>query len=259
MPDNHAQILYRAVAILDCFSNEQQILGVREVARRTGISPSAAGRLMLAMRDLRLLVQEPTSGRYSLGSRVLTWAGIFSSSLDIRTIALPAMRELQHATQETISLYIMEGIERVCVERLESQHNVRIVARLGRRLPLYAGSAGKVFLAYLPEAKREDILAHTAMVQLTPNTICDRDVLEADLVRIRARGYATSIGEWVLEAAGVAAPIFDANGDITAVMTISGPTQRFTVERMEEYALVVKQMADQVSRELGYRFVSTVE
>jgi IclR family transcriptional regulator, KDG regulon repressor len=253
MKTEGSQILRKAISVLDCFSTETPKLGVREVARTLGISSSASGRVMQSLRDMGLLIQDPSTQQYSLGSRVLTWAGVYSATLDIRNISFPYIQELYYATQETISLYVLEGKERVCVERLESQQNVRIVARIGRRLPLYAGSAGKVFLAYLPPARCNEILASTDLIPLTSRTITDKEVLIAELHNIRKNGYAESYGEWLLDASGVAAPIFDEGGSIVAALTISGPSQRFTKVKVKEYGQRVYKTASEISREMGYR------
>ena len=247
-----SQSLERFVAILDSFSLEEPVLGVREVARKTGLSHSTAGRLMANMKTLGLLNQDPETLSYMMGAKVLAWSGIYTVTSDIRSISLPIMVRLQEETRETISLYVLEGNERVCVERLESPETVRIVARIGRRIPLYAGSAGKVFLAFLPDERRDEILAATEMVPMTRRTITDMEELRSDLNRIRKRGYAISKGEWILEAAGVAAPIFDQFGRIIAALTISGPAQRFTEEKINETIPLVKSGAEEISRELGY-------
>jgi DNA-binding IclR family transcriptional regulator len=157
------------------------------------------------------------------------------------------------STQETISLYVLDGNDRVCIERLESPQNVRIVARLGRRLPLYAGSAGKVFLAFLPTKRCEEILASTVLVPLTSKTIVNLPTLRSELENIRQQGYAVSRGEWLLDASGVAAPIFDQSGDVTAVLAISGPGQRFADDVIARYAQVVTRQALVISLALGFR------
>jgi DNA-binding IclR family transcriptional regulator len=246
------QSLERIVSILDCFSLDEPVLGVREVARKTGLSHSTAGRLMASMKSLGMLNQDPETLTYMMGSKMLAWAGIYTVASDIRSISLPIMVKLQEKTRETISLYVLEGNDRVCVERLESPETVRIVARIGRRIPLYAGSAGKVFLAFLPEDRREEILKETELVPMTRRTITDLGELRSDLSRIRKRGYAVSKGEWILEAAGVAAPIFDQTGRISAALTISGPAQRFTEDKINEMVPLVKSGSAEISRELGY-------
>lgn len=252
MTDNKVTTLLRVTAILDCFSIDNPALGVREVARRVNMSSSAAGRLMQAMRDMNILTQDTKTSLYSMGLRPLAWAGVYSSTLDVRNIALPFLHELHHDTMETISLYLMDGNDRVCIERLESPQNVRIIARIGRRLPLYAGSAGKVFLAFLPAKRRDEIIDSTELIPLTAKTIVDKENLLSELETIRKQGFAVSRGEWLLDASGVAAPIFDQTGSVVAAVTISGPGQRFTPEKMEEYSRMVVRVARQISDEMGY-------
>ena len=246
------QSLERVGAILDCFTLDETVMGVREVARKTNLSTSTSGRLMAAMKELGILNQDPETLAYMMGSKVLAWAGIYTVASDVRTLALPVMVRLQEQTRETISLYVLEGNDRVCVERLESPETVRIVARVGRRIPLYAGSAGKVFLAFLPESRRDEILASIELIPMTRRTITDLDKLKTNLHKVQRQGYAVSKGEWVLEASGVAAPIFDQFGRIAAALTISGPSQRFTEEKIHEIATLVKPAAEEISRELGY-------
>jgi IclR family transcriptional regulator, KDG regulon repressor len=252
MPEHTSPILERAFAILDCFTSEQPELGVRETARLVGLSTSATGRMLASLKELGVLRQNPVTHAYSLGGRVLTWSGVYSATLDVRSVAIEPMHELHRQTRETISLYIMEGNERVCVERLESPENVRIVARIGRRLPLYAGSAGKVFLAFLPETRCMEILNATELQPLTERTFTDRAILLEELDHIRQQGYAVSYGEWILEASGVAAPIFDSTGQVIAALTISGPTQRFSEATVNRYAAEIQHVAAQISREMGF-------
>jgi IclR family KDG regulon transcriptional repressor len=252
MKENKIQTIDRSVAILDCFSLDKPMLGVREVARRTNLSPSTVGRLMTYMKEIGILNQDPESLAYMMGSKVLAWAGIYNVTSDVRSVSLPVMVHLQEQTRETISLYTLEGNERVCIERFESPETVRIVARIGRRIPLYAGSAGKVFLAFLPEARREEILVSLKPVAMTERTITDLNVLRENLEQIRKQGYAVSRGEWIIDASGTAAPVFDAHGQIIAAISISGPGQRFTDEKMKEMSDILIKATRGISRELGY-------
>lgn len=256
MPESKekAQSLNRVVRILECFSQERPELGVREVARLVELPSSVTGRLMLAMKDLGVLSQNPMTRTYSVGPRVLTWAGTYLSTCDIRIVAYPYLDELHQATHETISLYVLDGGDRVCIERFESTQNIRFVApRVGRRLPLHAGSAGKVMLAYLPETAREAILTKGPLEALTECTIVDPALLRAELDKIRRQGYAVSYGEWILDASGVAAPIFDRNEEVLAALTISGPTQRFQGDVLPDYIEKVKRVARVISAGMGYR------
>jgi IclR family transcriptional regulator, KDG regulon repressor len=252
MPAEQSQTLVRAVAILDCFSLEHPELGVREVARMAHLSSSATGRLLVALKELGILSQNPETRAYSMGARMLSWAGVYTSTLDVRNKALPAIEELHRTTHETISLYILDGNERVCVERLESLQNVRIVARLGRRLPLHAGAAGKAMLAFLSPQRQHDFFSSSHLDALTSHTIVNPEQLHEELRKIKEEGCAVSYGEWLDDAAGVAAPILDQDGEVVAALTISGPILRFTEERVAQYRLDVKRVAGQISESMGF-------
>lgn len=256
MPSNSSSVLKHVVTILDCFTPEQSRLGVREAARLAKIPPSTVGRLMAEMKDIGILKQDPTSRLYSIGSRSLRWAEVFSSALDLRTVSLPIMEELRETTTETITLYTLEGNERLCVERMESRHNIRMVSRVGMRLPLHAGSAGKAILAFLPVMKQEEILNSLDMKPFTPYTYTDKELLKEELKKIRSQGYSISHREWLMDASGVASPCFGADEEVAGALSISGPTTRFTEEKIQEYAVEVVKSVVQISQLMGSKDAS---
>jgi IclR family transcriptional regulator, KDG regulon repressor len=253
MPAEQLKTLSRAIAVLDCFSQQNSELGVREIARMVNLSSSATGRLLAGLKELGILSQNPVTRAYSMGARVLSWAEIYNSSMDVRNQSLSLIQELHQNIQETISLYILEGDERVCIERLESTQSVRIVARVGRRLPLYAGSGGKAMLAFLPPDRQEAIITQTELAPLTKKTITDPAVLRRELKKIRTDGFAVSHGEWIEDAAGVAAPVFNQSGTVIAALSISGPASRFTKDHVARYCGAVKRFAAQISNKMGYQ------
>jgi IclR family transcriptional regulator, KDG regulon repressor len=252
MISESSSVLKRIVAILDCFTTEHTELGVREVARMADLTTSTAGRLMAEMKDIGLLQQSAATRMYSLGVKILAWSGVYLSSLDLRTIALPVMGELRRSTNESITLYVLDGDERLCVERMESYLSVRMVSRVGHRLPLYAGSAGKAILAFLPEERVEQILNTTELRPYTAFTVIDREALRKELKKIRQVGYSESHGEWISDASGVAAPILGQGGEVIGAISISGPGTRFSAQSVTSYAGEVMKAARQLSKLMGF-------
>lgn len=244
--------LERAIQLLDCFSLDRPYLGVREAARISGLSSSTTGRILTSLKDLNLLIQDPETHKYALAGKVLAWAEVYGATLDVRKLAQPFIFDLQRLTGETVSLYVQEGVNRVCVERVESNQNVRVVARVGRYIPLYAGSAGKLFLAYLADEEREAFLDAATLEPLTPYTITSAEVLREQAVIIKNQGFAISHREWTIDASGVAAPIFNQRGQVISALTVSGPTQRFSQENLERFTAACKRTASQISRLLGH-------
>jgi DNA-binding IclR family transcriptional regulator len=245
------QGLARAVAVLDCFSVNRPQLGVREIARQLDMPASTVGRILASMNHLGLLHQNPRTKLYRIGSKMMIYSHIYASSFDLRELAMPMLEELLHLTNETTSLYVLEGDKRVCAACIESSETLRVVLRVGEHMPLHAGSAGKALLAFMP-AEDADRIISSPLKKMTEGTIIDRDVLRRDLEEIRQKGYSVSHGERFEDVIGVAAPIFDNTGKVIAALNVAGPSQRFTDSNVTEYLPVLVGLADRISQLLGY-------
>ena len=162
------------------------------------------------------------------------------------------MLGLRRKTNETVSLYVPSGNERVLIERLESTHFIRVIAQVGEHMPLYAGASGKVFLAFLPPEKREEVFESKHLDRLTSRTIIDIDELRKELVIIRKQGYAISHGERVEGASSVSAPIFNFQNQVIGAISISGPTSRFSEERIADFFEPLVKATNQISKAMGY-------
>lgn len=251
MPTNETQSIIRAIAILDLFDNEHPELGVREIARQVDYHPSTVGRILVTLTSLGILSRDKSNHRYKMGSKVLKWGAVYLGNLNLQAITRPYMEELRLKTNETVSLYVPSGNERVLIERLESTHFVRIVAQVGQRMPLYAGASGKVFLSFLPREKRENILKNLQIERLTSQTIVDIGDLQKEIRLIQELGYAVSRGERVEGAYSVSAPLFDFRNQVVGAISISGPTNRFSDEKIIEYSGLLVKATNQISSALG--------
>jgi len=243
--------LVKALAILDCFSADRPELGVSEIARQLGIPTSTVGRLLFTLLSEDVLTQNPTTQCYRIAPRVLAWGAVYMHGLDMLAKARPMLEELHRLTQETVNLYVLDGLERVCVDCIESPQRVRVIVHVGERMPLYAGSAGKAILAFASSALLQRIL-QLPLQRMTDNTITDPQKLHEELRSIRNRGYAVSHAERFADARGLAAPVFDATGSVVASLNVAGPLVRFGDHEVAKYAPKVIQLANEVSRSLGY-------
>ncbi len=243
--------LLKAIAVLDCFDAEAPQLGVREIARRLNLSTSTVGRIVGTLHSAGLLSQDPKSRLYRIGPKVLSWSAVYTGGLDVREKTRPMLEELHRLTRETVNLYVLDGTERVCVDCIESPQRVRVIVQLGERMPLHAGSAGKAILAFASSDLIQQIL-NRPLERMTVNTITSRKKLLTELQHIRDCGYAVSLGERFPDAIGLAAPIFDAHGNVVAALNVAGPKMRFTEIQVAKFAPKVVQLARQASGALGY-------
>jgi DNA-binding IclR family transcriptional regulator len=218
---------------------------VTELARWIGSSGSAVHRILTALRRKGLVEQDAVSERYSISWAVLTLARPLAERADVRRAAYPHMLELRDLTQETVTLSVLVGDERVCVEQVESPHEMRWRTEVGLPGPLYAGAAGKVLLAQLGDDEIERYLAGRVIPMLTPYTTTDPSTLLNEICAVREHGYAISVEERLLGMAELAGPISD--GRTTAAIAIGGPVNRCTPDRLEQWVELLKRALAAVS------------
>jgi len=251
VPSSSAKTVERALDILLAFLREGQELGITDLSRALRLPKGTVHRLVSTLAAKGFLAKNEATGRYRLGLSVFRLGSTFLNQMEVREAALPVLHELARVTGETVNLNIARDRRRVCIEKVESSHDIRHFVELGRPLPLYCGASGKVLLAFLPEEEIEAVIAE-GLRPLTSRTVTDPDRLRRELAEIRRRGYAVSRDERVEGASAVSAPIYDSAGRVVAGLTISGPTYRFTAERVAQFVKLVKQGAARISASLGY-------
>ncbi|GHH72761.1 IclR family transcriptional regulator [Streptosporangium violaceochromogenes] len=240
----------RAIRILLSFADGRPH-GVRDLSRDLDLPKSTVSRLVLDLAEAGLVAQEEESGRYRLGAGVARLGRIYLDGLDVRTVAMPIMVQLQEETGETVGLHVREGMERVVIASVESRAMVRSGFSIGERLPLHAGAGGKALLAFEPVEQREEIIAGLTFAGFTERTIRDPEELRAELDVVRDRGYATSANEVSLQSASVAAPVFAGDGKVAAVLIVTGPVFRMDPEVLSGIAPLTVRAARAISAKLG--------
>lgn len=237
-----------AARLLKEFSRSDRELGVSELARRLGLSTSTTHRLLATLAAERFVERSP--GGYRLGL-ALHDLGAVATDLDLHEAALPVMATLRHTTGETVQLAVLDGLESVYVDRLESPHTVRIFSRVGTRLPATATSTGKALLAALPAAELDARLAGWVPRRYTPHTIVDVHVLRERLAETAARGWSENREEGRVGVVSVGAPVRDATG-VVAALSVAAPTDRAGPAALRRIRAAVVDAAAVTSRRLGH-------
>jgi len=237
----------RLVKVLDCFTQERPTWSLAELAAQLGLPKSTLHRFLVGLEAHGILRQDPTGKRWRLGYRLFTWGRLVEEDATLREIAKPVMRELMDASGETAILTVYQGGEVICIEKCETSHPVRLRMDVGSRRGAHAGASSKILMAYLPEEEIQAILEEKGLPQLCANTITDLDELKAELARIRKRGWADSLEETDPGAWGVATPIRDHRGQVTAAVGLAGPTMRHNKEKVRQYVTLCIQAADKIS------------
>jgi DNA-binding IclR family transcriptional regulator len=234
----------RAARVLALFGPTEPARTLAELAQATNV-PKATLLGILDTLVAHRLLSVGDDERYRLGYGWLRLGDVRRNQLNIRESALPFMRRIRDAIDETVILSLRVGDRRVHLDYLESRQSIRRITQIGNEAPLHVGAAGSVLLAGMSEPEVDAYLARNTMPDAREEI---RDAVRA----IRRDGYAVVSGTVNAQTAAVAAPVRMHSGDTAAVLTISCPRERFTRALEERCVALVIEGAQALSRTLGY-------
>jgi DNA-binding IclR family transcriptional regulator len=209
------------VRIFAAFTPDERVLSVSQIARRAGLHPATASRLIAELASHGLLAREPDR-RVRVGVRMWELASRASPTLGLREAAMPFMEDAHAVLGHHVQLGVLDGDEVLYLERLSAPGAVINYTRIAGRLPLHMSSSGLVLLAFGPRELRERVLAGP-LPGLTPNTITTSAELRAALAEVRRQGFAYLPGHLHEDALGVAVPVRDERSAVVAALAAVVP------------------------------------
>jgi DNA-binding IclR family transcriptional regulator len=246
-------MVQKAFSIINVLS-EGTDLSLTEITQRLKLPKSTVHSLLETLKLEKVLEKDTNNGKFHLGVKLVELGNRAQLELDICKIALPFLRGLNVEFDETIHLTVLDNDEVLYVGCIESSRRLRTYSVLGVRAPLYCTAVGKAILAFLPEKEISRIIHDKPLEKITANTLVDEDLLLKDLAQIRKRGYAIDDMEHEEHLRCVGAPVWNAQGNVFAALSISGPAVRNTRERIKGMAPSVINAGLEISKRLGYHF-----
>jgi DNA-binding IclR family transcriptional regulator len=213
--------LARAVRILDCFTPDDPVLPVSEIARRAGLHVATTSRLVAELTSHGLLARDPDRA-VRIGMRMWELASRASPTLSLREAAMPYLEDVHALIGHHAQLGIRDGDEVLFVERLTARDAVINYSRIAGRLPLHVTSSGLVLLAYGDEEVQERVLGRP-LQRYTDRTLVTPAQLRAAMAEVRRQGFALLPGHVHEEATGIAVPVRGALGQVVAGLSVIVP------------------------------------
>jgi DNA-binding IclR family transcriptional regulator len=211
------------------------------------VASSTAHRLLAMLTYRGFVRQDPVSKAYLPGPALTSVAFAIFGRIDVPATATPIMRTLTERLRETIHVGMLDGASVRFVAAAEGPNAVRVASRLGRTMPAHCTSTGKVMLAQLSEPELRQLFPHEELARITANSIGSRTELEAELSRIRERGYAINREESEEGVASVAVPIPTRAPGLYLALNAAAPQNRL---ESSQYATVVAALVE-AAKEIG--------
>jgi IclR family transcriptional regulator, KDG regulon repressor len=247
------QAVSHALDLLEQFHDEVDELGVTELSKRLKLHKNNVFRLLATLESRNYIEQNKVTENYRLGLKTLELGQTFIKQMGLLRQSRPVLEALVKECNETTYVAILKECHIVYLDVVETDLTVRVVPRVGARLPAYCTAAGKVQMAYMTDEELENYLPTKEMKRYTPKTVIDREELKKHLKVIAEQGYAIDDEEMDVGVKCVGAPIRDYTRRIIGAVSISGPSMRFTDERLEKELIpLVVRSGEEISHKLGY-------
>lgn len=224
--------LARGLAILKVFGPNNRPIGNATIAERVSLPKATISRLTFTLTELGYLNYDDDIGRYSLGPAVLTLGYDVMAQMEIRDIARPFMQELADYADASVYLGVPNGTALIYVEACRTPGSMAIRLGVGSRIPMHSTGMGRAYLAALPAAAREALIAEIA-AEGDGDWSTIEVGMRAEIARAQERGFALSHGDWISEANSAGAVVRRADGQPAYVVNVGGLRSMVTTERLE--------------------------
>lgn len=241
--DYYIKSVIKSLKILDLFSESRQELSITEINRVLNLGVSTTYRLLSTLKYKNYIEQNPLNLKYKLGYAFLNKAFLIShNEADIIKKSMPYLESLRDFTKESVSLAVLDGTNIVYIAKADSYELLRSNIEIGKKFPAHLTALGKVLLAHLSSKK---------INQLYNMDKCSIDLniseLSQTLDKVKVEGFAIDDEECTPGIRCVAAPILDAINEVSTAISISGPTIRFTLDKIDLWKRELLKVAKEIS------------
>ncbi len=208
-------------------------------------------RLITTLEELDYIYKNENN-RYQLTLKLYSLGKKEMERHDLLKKARPFLLKLVDEVKETVVISTFTRDTVYYLDKFEWHSALRIVVEPGKTAPLYCVASGKLYLSHFSEEELADYFAKQSLLPFTETTITNADKLREEIAKIRQQGFAIDNEEWEEYLRGVAVPIYDFSNRMVAALSISGVSYRFSEEKITSIVDEVAQIANEISRLLGY-------
>jgi DNA-binding IclR family transcriptional regulator len=245
--------LDRGLTVLELIAKSKSGLTFSQLARSLDFPASSIHCLLLTFERRGYLYRSEATGRYMCGMKLVRIANTAMEGITLRETASPLLRDLCMRTGLTVHMAIRERNDVMLIAKVSSVGGQHVSTWIGKRIDVHCTSLGKCLIAYLPESEIDEIIREHGLLRHNENTISSAKRLKLDLEKARARGYAIDDQEEEIGMCCIGAPVFDANGDVIAAVSISGTTVQIDLENCKELVEAVQQTARAIAAPMQAR------
>lgn len=240
-------VIDRMMDVLCEIERKDRGLSISELTEALKLPRTTIYRILNSLQQHDIVYRDDT-GSYHLGRRLLSLAahvGVRATEFDLAALCQPFLDKLAAELGEGVKLSILDQEGILVLAAAQGKREYALTVAPGQRMPIHAGAASKLLLAYLPPEDLDYWLSRS-LVAFTAKTITDPKRLRSEFARIRRLGWAQDKGENAPSIQAFATPVFTRSGRMLAAVSV--PFLAGTQPgRMEEIRMAAMDTAKAIS------------
>lgn len=243
----------RTIEILEYLSACQYTPNLTEISQALSIPKSSCFEIIQTLINYQAIeVADEFQKTYRVGIKIFQIGSSILSQSDLYSVAHNEISELSKKLNETVYLAIQKNGKIVYIDKVEGNQPIRSTCIIGSTNYMHITGLGKALLACYSQEKVDEIIECNSLIGKTQFSITDKDILMKDLAEIRKRGYAIDDKESMELIKCVAAPIFDADNNPVATISIASLAGHVDDEYFKKIGQEIKETALRISKRIGY-------
>lgn len=235
----------KALRVIEALAVSEEPRGVAELSRQLELTKSNTFRILSTLTEQGYVRSHPDTGRYWLTLKIWEQGAKVIERLPVRRVAQPHMKLLFSQLNETILMSVLDFPDVLYINKIDSDYPVRASARAGWRAPAWRTASGKAMLAYQPDEVIDKLLKDRMIESVGLANF------RKELRNVREQGYSMSFSGSRPGVNSVAAPIWGGESLPIASLSVSGPAERFSTDRMNGISASVMNASTRISESLG--------
>jgi IclR family acetate operon transcriptional repressor len=224
------------------------------LAHDLGLPRATVHRILGALASCGVIVRAPNEKSFIVTPKLSLASSMNPQVARLSEFIVTYLHRLVALSEETSSLHVRSGDQRICVAEIEGSRGIRWSRGPGWGAPIWSGAVGRMLLAGETRQELDDVLARNVLEPLTVGTIVDKTELRSIVEQTRLDGVSWSASETVTGAAAVAAPLVTSEGRTIAVLSLYGPAER--LDHMRTYSTEIRAVAAEAAA--AWQTISTV-
>jgi len=218
-PDYQVPALDKGLDILECLAEQNIPLTQAQISRALGRGPNELFRMLVALERRGYIQRDPASGAYTLTLRLFELSRTHSPFHGLLRAAAQPMRQLTETVLESCHLGVLQRGQVLVLAQEESPRRIRLSVAVGGMFPVVHTASGRLLLAHLPQAERDELLHHDPGYLELPTT--EQNALLQRIETIQARGYEEAHDEKTEGVRDLAVLVGHPAGQVKAALTIA--------------------------------------